>query len=138
MASVIVNNFNEILLSFLIQIVPIVGSTYHNNIQTIIKFNSAVPIENFLFYAIECRDKIMNKDESYFCDNKIVIESKIRNDKLDEVFKLQNIYGRLDKESKENVWDIFQALLILGEDYIKLKYANNYERIWGHIPPKLV
>jgi hypothetical protein len=42
------------------------------------------------------------------------------------------------KESKENVWDIFQALLILGEDYIKLKYANNYERIWGHIPPKLV
>jgi len=130
MASVIVNNFNEILLSFLIQIVPIVGSTYHNNIQTIIKFNSAVPIENFLFYAIECRDKIMNKDESYFCDNKIVIESKIRNDKLDEVFKLQNIYGRLDKESKENVWDIFQALLILGEDYIKIKYANKYEKTW--------
>jgi len=64
MASVIVNNFNEILLSFLIQIVPIVGSTYHNNIQTIIKFNSAVPIENFLFYAIECRDKIINKDDS--------------------------------------------------------------------------
>ena len=69
MASNIIIQFNEILSSFLIQIVPIVGSTYYNNILTIIKCNSALPIENFLFYEIECREKIMNSDESYFVDN---------------------------------------------------------------------
>ena len=33
---------------------------------------------------------------------------------------MQNIYTQLDDASKSNVWDIFQAMLILGEDYIKL------------------
>ena len=122
--------FNEILSSFLIQIVPIVGSTYYNNIQTIIKFNSALPIENFLYYAIECRDKILNRDDSYFLDQSVVQSTTVREDRLDEVFKLQDIYHILDKKSKDNVWDIFQALLILGEDYIKIKYANKYEKTW--------
>jgi hypothetical protein len=130
MASNIIIQFNEILTSFLVQIIPIVGSTYHNNIQTIIRFNSALPIENFLYYAIECRDKIMNRDESYFRDKTIVTSNVVRNDKLDEVFRLQNIYGILDKSSKDNVWDIFQALLILGEDYIKDKYSDKYQKNW--------
>jgi hypothetical protein len=63
MASNVMSQFNEILSSFLIQIVPIVGSTYHNNIQKIIKYNCALPIENFLYYAIEFRDKILTRDE---------------------------------------------------------------------------
>ena len=133
MASNIIIQFNEILTSFLVQIIPIVGSTYHSNVQTIIRFNSALPIENFLYYAIECRDKIMNRDESYFRDKTIVTSNVVRNDKLDEVFKLQNIYGVLDKESKDNVWDIFQALLILGEDYIKAKYSDKYQKIGLHL-----
>jgi hypothetical protein len=33
---------------------------------------------------------------------------------MNEIFKLKNIYKNLDEESKSNVWDIFQALLILG------------------------
>ena len=131
MASNIVSQFNEILNSFLVQIIPIVGSTYYNNIQTIVKCNSALPIENFLYYAIECRDKIMNRDESYFIAKEVTITNvATRVDKLDEIFKLQNIYIVLDKTSKDNVWDIFQALLILGEDYIKVKYSNNYEKNW--------
>lgn len=124
MSNNIINQFNEILCSFLIQIVPIVGSTYYNNIQTIIKCNSTLPIENFLYYAIECRDKILNRDESYFLDKSIVKSTINRDDQLDEIFKLQNIYSVLDETSKNNVWDIFQALLFLGEEYIKAKYSN--------------
>ena len=135
MASIIISQFNEILNSFLIQIVPVVGSTYYNNIQTIIKFNSALPIENFLYYAIECREKIMNRDESYFIDKEVAISNvTTRVDKLDEIFKLQNIYSQLDKTSKDNVWDILQALLILGEDYIKIKYSHSYEKNWIYHP----
>ena len=130
MASNIVSQFNEIIGSFLIQVVPLVGSTYYNNMQTIIKCNSALPIENFLYYAIECRDKIMNRDESYFTNKEVAINNIERVEKLDEIFRLQNIYFVLDDTSKDNVWDIFQALLILGEDYIKVKYSNNYEKNW--------
>ena len=131
MASNVIIQFNEILSSFLIQIVPIVGSTYHNNIQKIVKYNSALPIENFLYYAVECRDKIMSRDESYFLDDQLIKTNIEREEKLDEIFKLKNIYLYLDDTSKNNVWDIFQALLILGEDYIKIKYSNNtYEKNW--------
>jgi len=131
MASNIIIQFNDILCSFLVQIIPIVGSTYYNNIQTIIKCNNSLPIENFLYYAVEHRDKIMNRDESYFCDKTVVKHHIERNDKLDEIFKLQNIYSVIDEQSKDNVWDIFQALLILGEDYIKIKYSNNsYQKNW--------
>lgn len=130
MSSNIIKEFNEILCSFLIQVVPIVGSTYHNNLQTVIKINSGLPIENFLFYAIECRDKIKNRDESYFLDQTVIHNNIDREDRLDEIFKLQNIYNVLDTQSKDNVWDIFQALLILGEDYIKIKYSDKYEKTW--------
>jgi len=135
MASNVIVQFNEILSAFLIQVVPIVGSTYYNNIQKIVKYNSALPIENFLYYAIECRDKIMSKDESYFLDDELIKTSVVREEKLDEVFKLKNIYMYLDDTSKNNVWEIFQALLILGEDYIKIKYNNNsYEKNWIYHP----
>ena len=130
MASNVICQFNEILLSFLIQIVPIVGSTYHNNIQKIIKYNSALPVENFLYYAIEYRDKILTRDETYICDDRVISSNIEREDKLDEVFKLKNIYIYLDQTSKDNVWDILQALLILGEDYIKIKYGQKYEKNW--------
>lgn len=136
MASNVISQFNEILSSFLIQIVPIVGSTYHNNIQKIVKYNNALPIENFLYYAITYRDKILARDESYFCDDQVIVETMEieRNDKLDEVFQLKNIYIHLDQVSKDNVWDILQALLILGEDYIKIKYGQKYEKSWIYHP----
>ena len=71
------------------------------------------------------RDKILNKDESYF----IHIEnnnSEIKNDAetLTEILKLKDIYSTLDNESKSNIWDIFQALLILSEEYVTNKYIK--------------
>ena len=30
-----------------------------------------------------------------------------------------------DEKSKSNVWDMFQAMFVLGEDYIKIKYSKN-------------
>jgi hypothetical protein len=47
---------------------------------------------------------------------------------------LKNIYVYLDQTSKDNLWDILQALLILGEDYIKIKYDKNYEKTWIYHP----
>ncbi len=138
MASNVIIQFNEILSSFLIQITPLVGSTYHNNIQKIVKYNSALPIENFLYYAIEYREKILARDDTYFFNDDVIISGIVREDKLDEIFQLKNIYIYLDQTSKDNVWDILQALLILGEDYIKIKYNQKYEKNWIYHPKGVI
>ena len=125
MASDKVKQFNEILSSFLIQVSPLVGSTYHQQFQTIIKYNSLLPIEQFLVHALPVRDKILSRDESYFNDNTNHLEKIGDNEYvLNEILRLQNIYSQIDEESRTNVWDIFQAMLILGEEYINIKLKN--------------
>ena len=130
MASEKIKQFNEILSSFLIQVSPLVGSTYHQQFQTIVKYNSLLPVEQFLVHALPVRDKILNRDETYFNNNTNYVD-KIGNNEyvLNEILRLQNIYTLIDEISRSNVWDIFQAMLILGEEYIniKMKHKNIYQ-----------
>lgn len=127
MASDKIKQFNEILSSFLIQISPLVGSTYHQQFQTIVKYNSLLPIEQFLVHALPVRDKILTRDESYFNNTTNHLEKIGDNEYvLNEILRLQNIYGQIDDESRSNVWDIFQAMLILGEEYINIKVKNKH------------
>lgn len=118
MTSEKIKQFNEIFDSFLIQISPLVGSTYHYQLQQIIKYNSILPIEQFLVHALPVRDKILNRDESYFTTTENHMDKIGSEDTLNEILRLKDIYSQLDEESKSNVWDIFQAMLILGEEYI--------------------
>ncbi len=121
MSSEIIKTFNEILDSFLIQISPLVGTTYHYQFQQIIKINSLMPIEQFLVYALPLRDKILNRDESYFSNTNNHMDKIGDNEyALNEILRLQTIYAKLDGTSRSNVWDILQAMLVLGEDYIRL------------------
>ena len=125
MASEKIKQFNEILSSFLIQVSPLVGSNYHQQFQTIVKYNSLLPVEQFLVHALPVRDKILNRDETYFNNTTNHID-KIGNNEyvLNEILRLQNIYTQIDEISRSNVWDIFQAMLILGEEYINIKMKN--------------
>ncbi len=124
-----IKQFNEILDSFLIQVSPLVGTTYHYQFQQIVKMNFSLPIEQFLIYALPLRDKILTRDESYFYNNDNHKENIGENtNTINEILRLQNIYSELDKTSRDNVWDIFQAMLILAEEYFKLnshKYMKN-------------
>jgi hypothetical protein len=125
MASEKIKQFNEILSSFLIQVSPLVGSTYYQQFQTIVKYNSLLPIEQFLVHALPVRDKILNRDESYFNNTTNHIDKIGDNEYvLNEILRLQNIYTQIDEISRSNVWDIFQAMLILGEEYINIKMKN--------------
>jgi len=124
MSKEIVKNFNLILKSFLSQITPLVGCFYIKKFDLITKFNSTLPIEKFLVHAL--RDKILNRDESYFADNCNHKDKVGDNDFIiSEILRLQNIYLKLDQTSRSNLWDIFQAMLILGEDYVRLKVTKN-------------
>ncbi len=125
MASDKIRQFNEIISSFLIQISPLIGTTYHTKLEEIIKYNSLLPIEQFLIHALPVRDKILDRDESYFQETSLYTEKIGSNENiLSEILRLQNIYHKLDDTSKSNVWDIFQAMLILGEEYLKIKIIN--------------
>jgi len=70
------------------------------------------------------KDKILNRDETYFTnpDNHVdkVKESKEEN-ALDEIIRLKGIWEKLSDESKDNVWDMTTAMLIIAMEYLELK-----------------
>ena len=120
-----VKDFNEIVNSFLIQVSPIIGTTYHNYFENLIKYNAILPMEQFLVTCLPVREQILNREEKFF-DDDIKTKNNFGHDeyKINEIFRLKNIYKNLDDESKSNVWDIFQALLILGEEYLVLNQSK--------------
>jgi hypothetical protein len=143
-----VKQFNEILEQLLIQISPMCGTTFHFKFKNIIKYNALLPIEQFLVHALQHKDKIQNKDETYFTiknntekENsekylfnliKLKEQALHNNDMVDDsktekvmntILLLQEIYYSLDSDSKDCIWDIMKALLIVGEDYIRIKYS---------------
>ena len=136
-----IKDFNTILSSFLVQVSPLIGTTYSYHFNHIIEHNAGLPIEQFLVYALPYRDQILNRDEKYF-DQKsktnnddivTTVSSQINEygniinitsanlDVLDEILRLKNIYFTLDNESKTNLWDILQAMLQLSEEFFRIK-----------------
>ena len=114
-----IKQFNDIINSFLIQCSPLVGTTYQYRYSQIIKCNALLPIEQFLINVLPLRDKILNRDETYFDNNEQELNKFTGPElSLNEIIKLRGIYSKMDQESKDNSWDILQALLILAEEYL--------------------
>jgi hypothetical protein len=130
MATDKIKTFNSIIESFLAQTSEIVGTTFHVYFKKVIKLNALIAIENGIQYMLPFREMIFNKDESYFTDestytdkiNNCNISNTVSNDKiLSEIFRLKDIYYKLDSESIENVWSILQALVQLMIEYCEIK-----------------
>ena len=116
-----VKSFNEILESLLVQMSPIIGTTYHKKYMMIIKLNAMMPIQEFLLQATPVRDKILNRDESYFeTDTALSTLVDVETKYIKNILKLQNIYTKLDKTSRDTVWQIFQCMLILAEEWSQM------------------
>ena len=129
MSAQTIREFNDVLGSFLVQIAPIIGSSYNHYFKQLIKVNSLMPIQQFIVYGYDYRKQILEKDESYFLseDNKKEIDKKITLSKaneseekryLKEIFRLEGIWNKLSQSSKDNVWDFMQALVYLSEEYV--------------------
>ena len=131
MTSEYIKQFNEIFSTLLIQVSPLVGSTYYNNFTTLIKYNSVMPIEQFAINVLPVKEMILTKNDSFFLakdfvksyDGEFLIQSS-KEQAMQELLKLKDIYSQLDTESKKNMWDFFQALLCISEDYVKAKYMK--------------
>lgn len=117
-----IKEFNSIVESFLIQLSPIIGSFFHSYYKKLIKVNCLLPMEYFINYGLPHKNNIINENEAYFKDTEIK-KDYISKDtkKLNEILRLQGIYKDLDDESKKNVWAIMKALVVLCEEYVKLK-----------------
>ncbi len=113
-----IKEFNMIMESFLNQLSPLVGTTYFFYYKKLTKVNSVFPIQEFSKNVLPYKTQIMNKDEKYFSDTSNH-KDKIQDDKttLNEIMRLQDIYFKLDSDSKKEVWNIFQALTLLSEQY---------------------
>jgi hypothetical protein len=121
MTTEIIKQFNEILESFIIQITPIIGSSAKTKFDLLIKVNSLLPIEKYLLHALPMRDKIINQDESYFNNEQNHKDDEV----LDLIINIKKVYHMMDKSSQKNIWDIFQAMLFLGEEYLRIKLGKN-------------
>ena len=117
----IIKNFNLILGDFLQQISPIIGTTYHHYFTKLIKINAVEPIRLFSHYVHNSEKPlatyIETRNESYFENTDNHMDNITTENALMEIIKLQGIYSQLNKESKDNLWDILQALLQLSKEY---------------------
>lgn len=113
-----IKEFNSIMELFLSQLSPIVGTSYHHYFKKLIRVNSLLPIQEYCKNVLPYKQKIMTKDESYFynTDNH---QNEIKDDRntINEILRLKEIYTKLDKDSINEVWEYFQALIILSEEY---------------------
>jgi hypothetical protein len=130
MAAEKIKVFNMIIESFLSQTSELVGTTYYNYFKKVTKVNSLIAIESGIRFMLPHKNKIFNKDESYFSDDTLLINelhtislpNKFSVDEvLNEIFRLKDIYYKLDDVSKANVWDILQALTQLMIEYCEIK-----------------
>lgn len=120
-----IKKFNNVLKSLLLQLSSIIGKKHYNNFCKIIKYNSIMPINYWSDNCLEFKDKIMKKDEGYFIQIDIKKEKFKKND-INEILKLKNIYNNVDEESKNNIWSYLQVLMVITEEYNKLKIINHY------------
>tara|TARA_Y200000002_G_C22605697_1_gene631508 strand:- start:593 stop:967 length:375 start_codon:yes stop_codon:yes gene_type:complete len=109
--------FNDTLESLLLQISKFTGKKYYNKFKRVRKINSSLPIKLWIENGLEYREKIMNKDETYFLEKSI---SK-SNNSFQKILEIKEIYKEIDDSSKKNLWLYLQALVILSEDYVKEK-----------------
>ena len=123
-----IKTFNMIIEDFLKQTTPIVGTTYFYYFKKLIKVNATLPINYASSHLLKYKEKILNKDISYFSDKNNIseeiseLESKYNNnDIMFEILRLKDIYYKLNESSRDNVWDILQALLLLTIEYNELK-----------------
>lgn len=121
MATQIVKDFNSLLEALIQQVSPLTGNSYHFLFKNLVKANALLPIKTFNQYALEWKSHITKRDESFFLRKDVINSATTDGNALNEIFQLQGVWKDLDQTSKDNLWEMLNALLMLGEQYNELK-----------------
>ena len=115
----IIKEFNEISIDFLTQTSSLVGLSYLYKFKLMTRFNSIFAIDLFIQRVLPFKNKIIERDETFF------INKNADDDYMDDVIGIKQIYHTLDRQSKENIWEIVLALVYLAEErYINMEHYN--------------
>ena len=91
-------------------------------VETLKNTNPKKSIDVFLLYAYKYRDRIVNKDESFFLEKNY--DGK-KNEYVDKQFSvnlidnLKHNWSSLESDEKENIWKYLLVLIKLTDKYIK-------------------
>jgi hypothetical protein len=129
MAAQIVKDFNALLEALIQQVAPLTGNSYHLLFKNLIKMNALLPIQTFNEHAFKWKKQIDSRDEAFFLNtdnvknaaNEVGHDISDNKDILDQIFHLQGVWNNLDRTSKDNLWEMLQALQMLGDQYKAIK-----------------
>jgi hypothetical protein len=106
----IIENFNDITLDFLNQMAPLTGRKYYYKYSFAIKFNSSYGIDSFIENVLQFKQKIINRDESFF------LNQDVNSDYINDFIGIKDCYYTLDHKSKKSIWEILSTLVYLAEE----------------------
>ena len=112
-----IKQFNSIVEDLLQQTTSLLGTKYLFNFKTLLHFNYFLPIDKFTSTMLPYKHYIMTKNASFFM-NKDVSLSEYANININnnDIIDLKKIFMNIDNESKDNIWETLQALIILCEE----------------------
>jgi hypothetical protein len=113
----IIKQFNSIVEDLLRQTTYLIGSKYLYNFKILIQFNSVLPIDKFTSAMLPYKQHIMKKNTDFFMSKDV--EFSYNNINYSDIIDLKKIFTNIDEESKENIWEILQALILLCEERSK-------------------
>lgn len=121
----LIKNFNTLFSTLIQQVSPFIGNNYYHLYNTVIKANASIGIKTFYHYSLPHKQQILSKDEHFFLDDENIKEIAKENHNnetlLEIVDKIKHIWNSLDKESKNNLWDMITGLFLLAQEYGSLK-----------------
>jgi hypothetical protein len=98
----------------------------HNKINTddlllirvyIHSMNHPIAMDHIINKVLPWKDHIINKDESFFRDNKQIF-GQLPKDKVDFFYKKHQL---LEQEDKDEIWDFFNSFIEYADCYLDLK-----------------
>ena len=120
-----VKEFNVIVEDLLKQTTQLIGTKYLFNFKTLTRMNATLPIEKFTTTILPYKKYIMTKNSDFFMEKPIDNYGNIYNNiSTNDIIDLKNIFLNIDSDSKENIWGILQALVILCEDRVNNKQKS--------------
>ncbi len=115
----IVKEFNKISIDFLEQTSQIAGKKYLNKFKFITGINNMYAIDRFIKNVLPYKHFITAKDEEFF------INKDVDSEFAEDIAWIKETYFTLDELSKDNVWNIVTALVLLAEERQNMKNKSN-------------
>jgi hypothetical protein len=119
----ILGAFNNVLSNFMEDCILVFPEEnefkiYKKGLDFIIKYNPKKVLTIFDEYSQLYRQKIMDKNEDFFMENKYDVVSKYNDPEIFNIINKIKMYWKvLDSNNKEKIWDYLILLIRLRDKY---------------------